>query len=163
MKSVASLKARSSYVKPYLTEANVQARLKFAMSHLEPMALRSVKSNSFITKVMFLVDVARPQYDYSKCQMFDGKIGVWPFVSVSSAARTSKNRPKGTMLTAPIAVNGDVYFETVLKKVVPAIQEKIPLRTKRQGVFVQQDNVSPHRTVTTSALEARGVAEASRL
>ncbi|ETW10353.1 hypothetical protein H310_00676 [Aphanomyces invadans] len=114
----------------YLTKV----KKRFYVYDDDEMALHSVKSKLFITYVTFLAAVA------------------------ARAARTSKNRPKGTMLTAPIAVNGDVYFETVLKKVGPAIQEKMPLGTTRQGVFVQQDNASPHRTVTTSALEARGIA-----
>ncbi|ETW06272.1 hypothetical protein H310_02567 [Aphanomyces invadans] len=102
MKAVARLTARSSYVKPYLTEANVQARLKFAMSHLEPSSSENHLFNDmhnyvhidekwfYLTKVKkrflrvtFLAAVARPRYDYSKCQMFDGKISVWPFMSYS--------------------------------------------------------------------------------
>ncbi|ETV97386.1 hypothetical protein H310_09720 [Aphanomyces invadans] len=80
MKAVARLKARSSYVKPHLTEANwfylTKVKKRFYLYEDEEMALRSVKSKSFITKVMLLAAVARPRYDYSKRQMFDGKIGV---------------------------------------------------------------------------------------
>ncbi|ETV88327.1 hypothetical protein H257_01600 [Aphanomyces astaci] len=127
------LKARSSYVKPLLTEDNLKTRLKFAMNFVRPsasgthifasmhqyvhvdekwfyltkvkrnfyvyddedIALRSVKSKQFITKVMLLAAVARPRYDSSKKKFFDGKVGVWPFVEVAPAKRTSKNRPKG--------------------------------------------------------------------
>ncbi|KAF0705951.1 hypothetical protein AaE_014312, partial [Aphanomyces astaci] len=195
MKAVARLKARSSYVKPYLTEANQRTRLEFAMSFLKPsrdgtilfvdmhnyvhvdekwfyltkvkrryyvyddeeLALRAVRSKAFITKVMFLAAVARPQYDPHTKQVFSGKVGVWPFVQRSPAARTSKNRPKGTIITVPQTVNSDVYLDAVLHKVVPAIKAKFPRGRLQHGVVVQQDNASPHRCVTTDMLRTRGV------
>jgi hypothetical protein len=39
-----------------------------------------VKSKRFITKVMFLIAVARPRQDYGRNQKFDGKLGIWAFV-----------------------------------------------------------------------------------
>ena len=40
--------------------------------------------------------------------MFDGKISMWPFVTYDPAKYNSKNRPKGTIVTKPIAsVNKD--------------------------------------------------------
>ncbi|KAH9153421.1 hypothetical protein AeRB84_004326, partial [Aphanomyces euteiches] len=41
---------------------------------------RTERSKQHITKVMFMVAVARPRWDEATQTWFDGKIGVWPFV-----------------------------------------------------------------------------------
>ncbi|ETV75852.1 hypothetical protein H257_09827 [Aphanomyces astaci] len=61
----------------------------------EVVKRRACKSKRFIPKVMFLADVERPRDDVD----FDGKIGMWPYVSQVTASRTSRNRPAGTMVT----------------------------------------------------------------
>ena len=58
---------------------------------------RMTKSKRFITKVMFMAAVARPRFDFTKKHLFDGKIGIWPFVYQEAAKQNSKNRTKGTM------------------------------------------------------------------
>ncbi|ETV78111.1 hypothetical protein H257_08316 [Aphanomyces astaci] len=52
---------------------------KYFVYEDEELAARFCKSKHFITKVMFLAAVVRPRYDFHRKQMFDGKIGVWPF------------------------------------------------------------------------------------
>ncbi|KAF0705977.1 hypothetical protein AaE_014303, partial [Aphanomyces astaci] len=94
----------------YLT----RVKKKFYVYDDEEVAARSVKSKHFITKVMFLAAVARPRYDHTRKTFFDGKIGVWPFVEVVAAKRTSRNRPKGAPVTMPQNVNSDVYKSFVL-------------------------------------------------
>ncbi|KAH9149974.1 hypothetical protein AeRB84_007104 [Aphanomyces euteiches] len=115
----------------------------------EEMAQRSTKSKSHITKVMFLVAVACPHYDHAAKKLFEGKLGVWPFVTQERAQRGSKNRPKGTLETKPINVDGDVYQEKMVNEAIPVILNKIPKTQLQKGVWIQQDNASPHRTVTT--------------
>ncbi|KAF0768545.1 hypothetical protein AaE_002772 [Aphanomyces astaci] len=110
---------------------------------------------------MFLAAVARPRYDHTRKTFFDGKIGVWPFVEVVAAKRTSRNRPKGAPVTMPQNVNSDVYKSFVLDKVVPAICERFPVGDLRRGVRIQQDNASPHRHVTTALLRSSGVQNVS--
>ncbi|KAF0702012.1 hypothetical protein AaE_016180 [Aphanomyces astaci] len=201
IKEVRTLKGRSSYIKPLLTDDNKAMRLEFAKSFLRPsskgghlftsmrdivhidekwffltkvkrkfyvyedeeMAHRGAKSKKFITKVMFLAAVARPRFDHNKKVVFDGKIGVWPFVEVVAAQRTSKNRPKGTLIQVPENVNGDVYEAMVLGKVVPAILECFPVGDLERGVFIQHDNASPHRRVTTALLRKEGVSNVTML
>ncbi|KAF0684972.1 Aste57867_23083 [Aphanomyces stellatus] len=51
---------------------------------------RACKSKRYIPKVMFLAAVTRPR------GIFDGKIGMRPYVTRSPAVRTSRNRPTGT-------------------------------------------------------------------
>lgn len=42
--------------------------------------LMTVQNKNSIEKVMFLAALARPRYDHDGTCIFDGKIGVWPFV-----------------------------------------------------------------------------------
>jgi len=44
---------------------------------------------------MFLTAVARPRFDVEDIMIFDGKIGMHPFVSSKLAKRKSLNRPRG--------------------------------------------------------------------
>ncbi|ETV78383.1 hypothetical protein H257_07943 [Aphanomyces astaci] len=195
MRDEKNLRARASYVRPHLTDANAVTRMKHAMSFLQPTSSGNqvfadmnsyihvdekwffltkvkrkfyaysdevvpasrVKSKRFITKVMFLAAVARPRYDFQKKSMFDGKIGIWPFVVQLPAQRNSKNRVKGTMLTVPQSVTSDVYRAMILDNVVPAIKEKMPRNGQGGTIYMQQDNASPHNGVTSKMLLERGV------
>jgi transposase-like protein len=52
---------------------------------------RKTKHKNHILKVMFLAAVARPRFnDRGECT-FDGKIGIWPFVTKVRAQRSSAN------------------------------------------------------------------------
>lgn len=58
---------------------------------------------------MFLAAVARPQFDEDNNTIFDGKIGIFPFVYKEPAQRSSKNRVAGTLETkACTSVTKDV-------------------------------------------------------
>lgn len=63
---------------------------------------RTCKSKNFISKIMFLVAVARPRFDNEGNETFSGKIGIFPFVNEQPARRTSVNRVAGTMEKKPI-------------------------------------------------------------
>ncbi|KAF0688357.1 Aste57867_20021 [Aphanomyces stellatus] len=76
-----------------------KVKKRFYVYEDEAVALRACKSKRFITKVMFLAAVARPRYDPHRRCVFDGKLGIWPFVKHAAAVRNSKNRPKGTIIT----------------------------------------------------------------
>ncbi|KAF0703262.1 hypothetical protein AaE_015466 [Aphanomyces astaci] len=58
------------------------------------------------------------------------------------------------MITTPQSVDAKVYLNMVLNNVVPAIKSKFP---PQSGVIIQQDNASPHKCVTTSVLNSRGI------
>jgi hypothetical protein len=121
------IRAHSSAVKPFLTDANKLTRLQYVLSMVEPLSAntltpnfremydtihvdekwfyltkttvkyylakgepephRTCKSKRFITKVMFLAAVARPRWDSSRNQWFDGRLGIWPFVYQEPAKR----------------------------------------------------------------------------
>ncbi|GJS86813.1 hypothetical protein Tco_0769449, partial [Tanacetum coccineum] len=75
----------------------------------EEEPLRTCKSKTFLTKVMFLAAVARPQFDASGNEIFSGKIGIFPLTTLEPEKRSSKNRVAGTLETKPIlSVTKDV-------------------------------------------------------
>lgn len=88
---------------------------------------RTAKSKNFITKIMFLCAVARPRYNPTTRLYFDGKIGIWPFVRMEAAQRSSKNRPSGTMEMKAVKVTREVYSSFLVNKVFPAIRAKFPV------------------------------------
>ncbi|ETV82539.1 hypothetical protein H257_05143 [Aphanomyces astaci] len=105
----------------YLTKVN----RRYYVYDDEEVAARTVKSKHFITKVMFLAAVARPRFDPHTRRVFDGKIGVWPFVEVVAAKRTSVNRDKGTLVTVPLSVNAVVEFCSKKKRSKEEIEKII--------------------------------------
>ncbi|ETV79928.1 hypothetical protein H257_07131 [Aphanomyces astaci] len=150
----------SSTVKPALTDSNKAVRLKWAIDHVHPAGPtrlhlrqhdrlcpspphRTVKSKTFITKVMFLSAVARPRWDHDKDEWFDGKIGTWHFTERVPALRGSRNRPAGSMVTKPVSVTREVYTTMLLDNAIPAIKAKWP-QGETKGVIIQQDNAKPH-------------------
>ena len=103
---------------------------------------RRVVHKSHITKVMFLAATARPLFDEEGACTFDGKIGCWPIVERMEARRSSRNRPRGTMIVKPVNVTRDIYRTMLLEKVIPAIKQKFPRRNKQ--VTIQQDGAKSH-------------------
>ncbi|KAF0723092.1 hypothetical protein Ae201684P_000200 [Aphanomyces euteiches] len=83
--------------------------------------------------------------------MFDGKVGMWPFVSEVPAARNLRNRPAGMVMTL-VNVNATVYHDFVINKVIPAIKASFPSANKR--VVLQHDNATPHGSITDAELAA---------
>ncbi|XP_031120346.1 uncharacterized protein LOC116023482 [Ipomoea triloba] len=132
-----SLKSHSNVIKLMLTEENRK----------EDEPYRTCKSKKFITKVMFLCDVARPRFDLERNEMFDGKIGMFPFVYKEPAKRRSKNREAGTLETKPIeSVNKEVTRTWLIDYVLPAIRAKWPPSSSKT-IYIQQDNARRHITM----------------
>ncbi|ETW04758.1 hypothetical protein H310_03906 [Aphanomyces invadans] len=100
------------------------------------LSRRAFKSKRFIPKVMFLAAVARPRVDDDRGVLFNGKVGMWPFVKQEPATRNSRNRATGTMVSTLVNVNADVYCDFVLHKVVPAIKANFPSAYKGSSSFV---------------------------
>ena len=69
----------------------------------EKLLERSTKSKRFITKVMFMTVVTRPRYYFAKKLLFDGEVGIQPFVYQKAAKCNSKKRIKGTMETKAVS------------------------------------------------------------
>ncbi|XP_074301362.1 uncharacterized protein LOC141632746 [Silene latifolia] len=88
--------------------------------------------------------VARPRYDEDGVVLFDGKIGIFPFVYEAEALRSSKNREKGTLEVKPIeSITKEVIKQCLIERVIPAIKAKWPLNASRR-IYIQQDNAKPH-------------------
>lgn len=117
---------------------------KYYLHPDETEPFRTCKSKRFITKIMFLAAVARPRVDATTNEEFDGKIGIWPFVSKEPAKRNSKNRVAGTLESKPIvSVTKDVICSCMIENLLPAIKQKWPCSSSRT-IFIQQDNAKPH-------------------
>ena len=105
---------------------------------------RTTKSKWFTTKVMLLSAVACPHHDTHRNQLFDGKLGIWPFITVEPAQRSSRNRARGMLMTKPVtSVTNVEYWQFILEKVLPAIEEKWP-RNQQRTIKLQHDNTKPH-------------------
>jgi hypothetical protein len=75
--------------------------------------------------------------------LFDGKLGIWPFVSEEPAQRTSKNRAAGTIEIKPVSVDRDTYRAMLIENVIPAIKQKVPW-LKSTKLVIQQDGAGAH-------------------
>ncbi|KAF0685549.1 Aste57867_22590 [Aphanomyces stellatus] len=128
---------------------------RYYLWHDEAVPVRKCSSKRHIIKVMFLTAVARPRYDYKSRTMWDGKIGMWPFVSVVPAQRKSKNRDRGMPVTTPVTVTKPVYREYLLKHVIPAIMKVWPGR-RSNPIYIQQDNARPHVEVDDADVKMAG-------
>ena len=88
---------------------------------------------------------------------FDGKIGIYPFVELKAAQRSSANRPKGTMEVKNIdSVNQNVFKKFLVEKVIPDIKQKWPV--KQSTIFIQLDNARPHCPADDPDIVAAGTA-----
>ncbi|ETV77327.1 hypothetical protein H257_08773 [Aphanomyces astaci] len=122
----------------YLTKL----RRRFLLWHDEKIMPRHLQSKSHITKVMFLVAVARPREDW------DDEISCWKIVERGPAQRSSHNRPAGTEVLKTVTVTKDVYRKLLVDFVVPAIKDKWkwPADDARRSIVIQQDNARGART-----------------
>ena len=104
---------------------------------------RHAPSKRFIPKVMFLSAICRPHINQVTGEViFDGKIGIFPFIQLEPAQRASRNRPRGTLVVKNVTVDAQAYFDMLCDNVLPAIHQKFPnLEAK---ILIQQDNAGPH-------------------
>jgi len=102
---------------------------------------------------MFLAATARPHYDPHTKTYWNGKIGMWECMDYVAAKRTSRNRPAGTIKAKPYNIDGLHYKSLILDKVLPTIASKCPLGMKSKAIYIQHDNVPPHKSVLSSCPE----------
>ncbi|XP_045831165.1 uncharacterized protein LOC123922494 [Trifolium pratense] len=122
-----------------------QKNKKYYLLANEDDPYRTCKNKNYITKVMFLVAMARPRFDDDNNETFSGKIGMWPLVVEEPAIRSSVNRPAGTLVTKPItSITKEVSRNFLINKILPAIKEKWPRDSIRETIYIQQDNAPCH-------------------
>ena len=118
----------------------VNKRIYLALDEEVPQDF--AKSKNYLGKIMFLAAAARPRYDFSRNKQFDGKLGIWPFVTEAPAIRNSRNRPAGTLELKSLSVDSNVSRQFMLEHVIPSIKKKWPRKLK--PIFIQQDNARSH-------------------
>jgi hypothetical protein len=121
-----------------------QVNKTYFLANGEAEPHRAAKSKRYIEKVMFLAAVARPRFDTTHNEHFDGKLVIFPFATMVPAQRSSRNRPAGTLEMKPMSVTKEVYRDFKCNKVIPAIQQKWPLFHRSVAIKIQQDNAKPH-------------------
>jgi hypothetical protein len=59
--------------------------------------------------------------------LFDGKLGIWPFITVEPVQHSSHNQPRGMLMKKAVtSVINVEYQQFILEKVLPVIEEKWP-------------------------------------
>lgn len=134
-----------------------QTKRSYYLLPHEALPYRTCQSKRFIPKIMFMAAVARPRYDHHRKCWFNGKIGIWPFITRERAQRNSKNRMKGTIVTKASQVFDRAACTNMLvEKVYPAIRAKFPRSAINRPIRVQQDNAKPHASPEDAAIVAAG-------
>ncbi|XP_057532862.1 uncharacterized protein LOC130810746 [Amaranthus tricolor] len=105
---------------------------------------RECQSKRFIPKIMFMCAVAKPIFTTNGDVFFDGKIGIWLFITQEPGKRTSKNRKSGELETKPIqSITKEHIRAMLITNVLPTIRAKWPQGLSRH-IYIQQDNAKPH-------------------
>ena len=133
----------------------------YYLTREEAAPVRTIHNKNNIGKVMFLTLVARPRHDEQGNVTFDGKVGMWAFVTEDVAKYDSKYRTKGTLELKNVNVTRDVMREYLCEKVIPAIVEVWPDDGYAETIWIQQDNarthVQPDDPVFLAAVKASGL------
>ena len=119
----------------------------YIMSPDEDEPKRNIKHKGYVTKVMFLCAMARPRYDATKRQMWDGKVGLWPIGHFAPAQRSSVNRPSGTPIWNNDTVDREMYRKFLINDVLPAIVDCWPAsewNDENTTIHIQQDGAKAH-------------------
>lgn len=113
-----------------------------------------VHSKRYITKVMFIVAVARPMYnEFGEC-IFDGKVGCWRICEYRQYkgnynGKTHKHK-KDDWYCLDVNMDADKYVEMMVGKLLPAlaaIKAKYwdPVAPKGYQIRIQHDGAPGHR------------------
>jgi len=121
----------------------MKTRTKYILAPMEEPPHVSTQSKRYVGQVMFLAAVAKPRWLEDEQRWFDGKIGLWPFLELVPAKRSSKNRARGTLVPTAVSVTASTYLTMLNEKCRPAIEAKWP-RRQCPIVRVQQDNAPAH-------------------
>lgn len=115
-------------------------RYYLAADETPPDAIR-VQHKSHITKVMFLCALARPKYNNTTRQWFDGLIGIYPVGELSMYQRRSATHQRSDIMWQNFNLDRDEYERMIIDLVLPDIKRKMPLNN---NIILQQDGASAH-------------------
>ncbi|GAA0172515.1 hypothetical protein LIER_26325 [Lithospermum erythrorhizon] len=111
----------------------------------EEEPVRTCQSKNYIGKVMFLVAMARPRFKGNRNEIFSGKIGVFPFITMAPAQRRSRNRDAGMIEMKPItSVTREVVRACLVDEVIPTIRNVWPQENLDEVIYIQHDNARTH-------------------
>ncbi|CAI5736585.1 unnamed protein product [Hyaloperonospora brassicae] len=176
-------------IKPALSEKNKRERLRFCYRKMQPNGVfdnmfnvvhintkwcllpgardAETMTNKKKRKVMFLIAVARPQWDTGRQKQFDGKLGVWPCIATGELTLTGTDVEVSAPSVVDSAKTGRVLrvLETVTKTeiqamithhVIPAIKLKMPNALRTDPVFIQMDNQQMRLTADDPVVAEHG-------
>lgn len=133
-----------------------KAKQGYSIVRGEATPARYVQNRRILKKVMVLMAVARPRYVVETGALFDGKIGCFTFTGSEPAKRSSRNRPKETLvMKATESINRNEYVRVMMEKVIPAITLKWPQSSKSMPIRGQHDNAPPHSRIDRDEAIAR--------
>jgi len=121
----------------------MKTRTRYILAPMEKKPHLPAQSKRYVGQVMFLAAVAKPRWLDDEQRWFDGKLGLWPFLEMVPAQRSSKNRPRGTPVPTAVSVTATTFMAMLNDKLRPAIEAKWP-RRQCPRVQVQQDNAPAH-------------------
>lgn len=100
---------------------------KYYLLLIEKELRRTCQSKNYIKKVMFLTAMADPRFGEEGKEVFSGKIGIFPFVTMEPTKRWSKNRDVGMLeLKTTMSIKRAYIKACLIEKVLPVIHEKWP-------------------------------------
>ena len=105
---------------------------------------REILSKRYVPKIIFMSAMAKPLFSNDGEQIFNGKIGIFPFATQVPAQRSLKNRKKRDMETKTIqSITKNHMRDMIVLNILPATRNKWPQGASKT-IFIQQDNAKPH-------------------
>jgi hypothetical protein len=117
-----------------------------------PPPTKTVQHKSHIMKVMFLCALARPRYNNTTRQWFDGLIGIYPVGKFNIYQRSSANHERGDLKWTNISLDREEYQKMMIKLELPDIKRKMPINN---NIIVQQDGAKAHLPVDDPVFKAK--------
>jgi hypothetical protein len=104
--------------------------------------------------VMFLCGaLARPKYNNTTRQWFDGLIGIYPFGEFDMYKHGSRYHARGDLKWTNFALDREEYQRMMVNLVLPDIKKrKMPINN---NIIVQQDGAKAHLPVDDSVFKAK--------
>jgi hypothetical protein len=153
---VSGLKFKTFYNEVHVDEKwfyLVRDNAPYYLTPNEPTpAPKTVQHKSHITKVMFLCALARPRYNNTTRQWFDGLIGIYPVGEFDMYKRSSANHERGDLKWTNISLDRDEYQQMMIDLVLPDIKRKMPINN---NVIVQQDGAKAHLPLNDPEFKAK--------
>ncbi|XP_056695070.1 uncharacterized protein [Spinacia oleracea] len=153
--------SHTNSIQSKLTPMHKTFRLKFVLTKILPRTVNSLPRfenlynmvhidekwffMSRVTQRFYLLPEEEDPYRATTGDiLWDGKLGIFPFIDEVATQRSSKNRDKGIVETKPKqSITRETIRSMILDEVKPTIRAKWP-RGACKTIWIQQDNARPH-------------------